>query len=85
MRTGLHGMPTVGKTYLLNRISFIQALDGSGLLRESVPDFDGLDGAGRENARRALARLLRERGFYYGWALCIRGRNRIYGRRWAFV
>lgn len=61
MKIGLYGMPASGKTYILNRISFLQTLAGSRLLREWNPEFDSLDEAGKEKARKTLARLLREK------------------------
>lgn len=55
MRVGLYGMPSSGKTYLLDQIDFIEVLSGSKLLREYTPDFDTRDEKGREQARKALA------------------------------
>ena len=43
MRIGLYGMPTAGKTYIMDRIDFIEVLVGSKLLREYDPDFDNRD------------------------------------------
>lgn len=61
MRIGLYGMPTAGKTYILNRIDFMEAAEGSRLLRKYDPDFDSRDQAGRENARKALAELMMQK------------------------
>ena len=61
MKIGLYGMPASGKTYILDRIPFLQTLAGSRLLREGNPEFDSLDERGREKARKALARWLWER------------------------
>ena len=61
MKIGLYGMPASGKTYILDRIPFLQTLAGSRLLREGNPEFDSLDERGREEARKALVRWLRER------------------------
>lgn len=61
MRIGLYGMPTAGKTYILDRIDFMEAADGSRLLRKCDPDFDSRDQAGRENARKALAELMMQK------------------------
>lgn len=61
MKIGLYGMPASGKTYILDRIPFLQTMDGSRLLREWNPGFDSLDDPGKERARKALARLLREK------------------------
>lgn len=58
MRIGLYGMPTSGKTYILDQIDFIDVLVGSKLLREYAPDFDKRDETGREQARKAVATLM---------------------------
>ena len=58
MRVGLYGMPTAGKTHILNKIDFIEVANGSRLLREYDPDFDLRDKAGREKDRKALARRM---------------------------
>ena len=61
MRIGLYGMPTSGKTHILDQIDFIDVLVGSRLLREYAPDFDARDEAGREQARKAVAELMLEK------------------------
>lgn len=61
MRIGLYGMPTAGKTYILNQIDFIEVIVGSRLLREFDPDFDIRDETGRERDRKAVAQMLMER------------------------
>jgi len=61
MRIGLYGMPTAGKTYILDRLDFIEVIVGSRLLREYAPDFDTRDEAGREQARRDVAKLMLEK------------------------
>ena len=58
MRIGLYGMPTAGKTYILDRIDFIDVIVGSRLLREYDPDFDRRDESGKEKDRREVAELL---------------------------
>ena len=40
MRIGLYGMPTAGKTHVLNQLDFIDVKLGSNFLREICPDFD---------------------------------------------
>ena len=40
MRIGLYGMPTAGKSYILDRIDFIKVIAGSKMLHEICPDFD---------------------------------------------
>lgn len=61
MRIGLYGMPTAGKTHILDRIDFIDVIVGSKLLREYDPDFDKRDEAGKEKDRKDVARLMMER------------------------
>ena len=58
MRIGLYGMPTSGKTHILNKLDFIDVIVGSRLLREYDPNFDFRDEAGREQDRKAVARLM---------------------------
>ena len=40
MRIGLYGMPTAGKTYILDKVDFLEVMSGSVLLREICPTFD---------------------------------------------
>lgn len=61
MKIGLYGMPTSGKTYILDRIPFLRTIAGSRLLLEWDPEFDSRDEAGRERVRKALACWLREK------------------------
>ena len=61
MRIGLYGMPTAGKTYILDQIDFIEVIAGSQLLREYDPDFDTRDAAGKEQDRKAVAQLMMEK------------------------
>lgn len=58
MRIGLYGMPTSGKTHILDKIDFIEVIVGSRLLREYDPDFDFRDEEGREKDRKAVAQLM---------------------------
>lgn len=58
MRIGLYGMPTSGKSHILDRIDFIEVMAGSKLLRECDPEFDKRDEAGREQTRKVLANWL---------------------------
>ena len=61
MRIGLYGMPTAGKSYILDRVDFIEVTMGSKLLREIDPQFDTRDEAGRDEARKKLAQKLMEK------------------------
>lgn len=58
MRIGLYGMPTSGKSYILDRINFMEVLAGSKLLREYDPEFDTRDENGRKQDRKAVAKML---------------------------
>lgn len=58
MRIGLYGMPTAGKTHILDRIDFIEVVVGSKLLREYDPEFDSRDEVGREQDRKDLASMM---------------------------
>lgn len=61
MRIGLYGMPTAGKTTVLERINFLDVLEGSRLLREYDPDFDRQSEMKREQDRKDVARLCMKR------------------------
>ena len=43
MRIGLYGMPTAGKTYILDKVDFLEVMSGSVLLREICPTFDSVN------------------------------------------
>lgn len=58
MRIGLYGMPTSGKTHILDRIDFFEVLVGSKLLREYDPDFDKQPEHIREQDRKAVANIM---------------------------
>lgn len=62
MRIGLYGMPTAGKTHILDKIDFIEVLVGSKLLREYDPDFDNQPESVREQDRNH--NLRRYQSFY---------------------
>ena len=61
MRIGLYGMPTAGKSYILDKIDFIDVIMGSKMLHMSDLDFDSHDKSGRENARKQLAQTLMQK------------------------
>ncbi len=61
MRIGLYGIPTSGKSHILNRIDFIDVIVGSKLLREYDPEFDTRDEVGREQDRKAVAKMMMEK------------------------
>lgn len=64
MRIGLYGMPSAGKTHILNQLDFIEVIVGSRLLREYDPDFDIRDKKGREKDRKAIAQLMMEKNTF---------------------
>ncbi len=64
MRVGLYGMPTAGKTFIMDQIDFLDVLVGSKLLRDYAPDFDKRDESGREEARKAVANICRQRDMF---------------------
>lgn len=64
MRIGLYGMPTCGKSYILERIDFMEVIHGSRLLRQMTPDFDNLDDEGRKEARRKFALMVSQKDDY---------------------
>ena len=58
MRIGLYGMPTAGKSYILDKVDFLEVMSGSVLLREICPTFDSEDDHGKNMAREELAKRL---------------------------
>lgn len=58
MRIGLYGMPTAGKSYILDKIDFLEVMSGSVLLNEICPTFDSEDDHGKNMAREELAKRL---------------------------
>ena len=61
MRIGLYGMPTAGKSYILEKINFMEALEGSKMLREICPDFDRQNDHQKGIIRRQLADTLEQK------------------------
>lgn len=64
MKIGFYGMPTAGKSYILERIDFIEVIAGSAMLRKICPDFDSKDESGKCEARQELAKLLASKGSF---------------------
>ena len=58
MKIGLYGMPTAGKTFLMEKIDFLDVYAGSKMLHDICPDFDLIDEVDKESARRKLANSL---------------------------
>lgn len=55
MRIGLYGLPTAGKSYILNFVRSLDVYTGSSLLREISPDFHSLSEADKDTVRKELA------------------------------
>ncbi len=60
MRIGLYGLPTAGKSYITDRIDFMETLKGSNLLRAIAPNFDSATPEEKGKARKELAKRLRQ-------------------------
>ena len=58
MRIGLYGLPTAGKSYILNSVRSLDVLSGSSLLRETAPDFPSLSEGEKDAVRKKLASTL---------------------------
>lgn len=58
MRIGLYGLPSAGKTHILQKVDFMEVLSGSTLLRSETPDFDSKSEEEKEQARKRLAEKL---------------------------
>lgn len=55
MRIGLYGLPTAGKTYILNAVRNLEVLSGSSLLRKLAPNFSDLSENQKSGVRKQLA------------------------------
>jgi hypothetical protein len=51
-------MPTSGKTFILDRLDFIEVVGGTKLLKEYDPDFANRDEAGKEKDRKDVANIM---------------------------
>ena len=58
MRVGLYGMPTAGKSYILNEIRNFEVINGSDALRELSPNFSSLSEIEKKDVRESLAKGL---------------------------
>ena len=61
MRVGLYGLPTAGKTYILDAVRNFEVLAGSSLLKDISPDFHSLSVEDKELVRKQLASRLKEK------------------------
>lgn len=61
MRVGLYGMPSAGKSRLLQKIDFLAVIEGRNLLKTIAPDFDAMEKSGRMAARRQAALRCKEK------------------------
>lgn len=64
MRIGLYGLPTAGKTFLLDQIKCMDVLSGSSLLKKLSPDFQSLPADKKREVREQLAISLRQRDHF---------------------
>ncbi len=55
MRIGLYGLPTAGKTFILNAVRNLEVLSGSTLVRKIAPDFHDLANAEKDAIRKQIA------------------------------
>ena len=58
MRIGLYGMPSAGKTSILENIDFIDVFCGSQFLKKRTPDFDRKNSEEKNTCRKELAKHL---------------------------
>ena len=58
MRIGLYGMPSAGKTSVLENIDFIDVFCGSQFLKKRNPDFDRKNSEEKNTCRKELAKHL---------------------------
>ena len=61
MRIGLYGLPTAGKTFILNAVRNFNVLAGSSMLKELEPDFHSLSAEVKMYVRKQLAAKLKEK------------------------
>lgn len=59
MRIGLYGLPTAGKTFILNAVRNLKVFSGSSMLKELAPDFHFLSDEEKKQVRKQLAIKLR--------------------------
>ena len=61
MRIGLYGLPTAGKTFILDTVKNLNVLQGSDLLKEMAPDFHFLSSEKKMCVRKQLAVNLKQK------------------------
>lgn len=59
MRIGLYGLPTAGKTFILDAVRNFEVLAGSSLLKTLAPDFYALTAEEKTHVRKQLAEQLK--------------------------
>lgn len=64
MRIGLYGLPAAGKTYILDKIKFLDVISGSRMLRKICPEFDAKSDVQKNTIRIKLAELLKNRDMF---------------------
>lgn len=58
MKLGIYGLPTSGKSFLLEHVDFMESISGSSFLRQYDPHFDQQPEAVKDEDRKAIARCL---------------------------
>ena len=61
MRIGLYGLPTAGKTFILDAVRNFEVLAGSSLLKTLAPDFHSLTVEEKTCVRKQMAMQLKEK------------------------
>ena len=61
MRIGLYGLPSSGKTYILNKIGNFEVVEGSKGLFKINPRFKSLTGSEQQDIRKQFVRELKEK------------------------
>lgn len=61
MRIALYGLPTAGKTFILDAVKNLEVLSGSTLLKELAPDFHDLTVDEKDEVRKHLALELKNK------------------------
>ncbi len=64
MRIGIYGLPTSGKSFVLEHVDFMESISGSSFLRQYDPNFDRQPEYVKDEDRKAIAKiLLRKKNF----------------------
>ncbi len=61
MRIGIYGLPTSGKSFVLEQVDFMESISGSSFLRQYDPYFDQQPESVKDEDRKAIATILLEK------------------------